>query len=160
MQTATLKEATEKLGVSFNDPVQYQTLGNQAIIQIDLKLPPSQAADQANVSRNHDIEKSVKFLAQNNFEVEDGLDRIVWLRHGADDEIRLIEVNRNGFPTGRVEAFYFAPSEEVPFETYLSDITPKEWLKVLSGEIPLPEGWSLQDSKEFLRSEFEVVSVG
>jgi hypothetical protein len=65
-------------------------------------------------------------LAQNNFEVEDGLERIVWLKHGAGDEIRLI----------------------------------KEWQKVVSGEIPLPEGWSLQDSREFLRSEFEVASVG
>jgi hypothetical protein len=46
MQTATLKEATEKLGVSFNDLVQYQTLGNQAIIQIDLKISqPNQADD-------------------------------------------------------------------------------------------------------------------
>jgi hypothetical protein len=160
MQTATLKEATEKLGVSLSDMVRYHTLGNQATIEIDLKLPPSQAANHAPVKKNHDIEKAVKFLAQNNFEVEDGLDRIVWLKHGAGDEIRLIEVNRNGFPTGRVEAFYFAPSEEVPFETYLSDITPKEWQKVVSGEIPLPEGWSLQDSREFLRSEFEVDSVG
>jgi hypothetical protein len=45
MQTATLKEATEKLGVSFNDLVQYQTLGNQAIIQIDLKISQPAKAD-------------------------------------------------------------------------------------------------------------------
>jgi len=39
MQTATLKEATEKLGVSLNDMVHYQMLGNRAIIQIDLNIP-------------------------------------------------------------------------------------------------------------------------
>ena len=159
MQTMTLKKAAEELGLSLEDLVFYRKLGNKAFIEIDLKLPLSQAADHAPINQNHDIEKAVKFLAQNNFEVEDGLDRIVWLKHGAGDEIRLIEVNRNGFPTGRVEAFYFAPSEEVPFEAYLSDITPKEWLKILSGEIPLPEGWSLEESREFLRSEFEVASV-
>ena len=45
MQTATLKEATEKLGVSLSDLVQYQTLGNQAIIQIDLNIPQPNKAD-------------------------------------------------------------------------------------------------------------------
>jgi hypothetical protein len=112
------------------------------------------------MTENHNIEKAAAFLAQNNFEVEDGLERIVWLRHGAGDKLRLIEVNRNGFPTGRLEAYYFAPSEEVPFKTYLADVTPKEWQKILSGEIPLPEGWSLEGSREFLRSEFEAVNVG
>ena len=112
------------------------------------------------MTENHNLEKAVKFLAQNNFEVEDGLERIVWLPQSAGETIRLIEVNRNGFPVGRVEAFYFAPSEEVPFETYLADITPKEWQQVLSGQIPLPADWSLEGRKEFRRSEFEVASVG
>ncbi len=112
------------------------------------------------MAENHDIEKAVKFLAQNNFEVEDGLERIVWLRDGAGEKIRLLEVNRNGFPTGRIEAFYFAPFAEVPFKTYLADITPREWQQVLSGEIQLPKDWSLENRREFLRSEFEVESVG
>lgn len=105
------------------------------------------------------LEEAVNFLAQNNFEVEDGLERIVWLRQSAGEEIRLIEVNRNGFPIGRVEAFYFAPSAEVPFETYLADITPKEWQKILSGEIPLPKNWSLEGSMEFFPPEKETVTL-
>ncbi len=47
MQTATLKEATTKLGVSLDDVVRYQTLGNSAIIEIDLKLPQPAATDHA-----------------------------------------------------------------------------------------------------------------
>ncbi len=43
MQTATLKEATTKLGVGPDDMVRYQMLGNSAIIQIDLKLPQAAA---------------------------------------------------------------------------------------------------------------------
>lgn len=39
MTTATLKEATEKLGVSLDDMVHYQARGNRAIIEIDLKMP-------------------------------------------------------------------------------------------------------------------------
>ncbi len=105
------------------------------------------------------LEEAVNFLAQNKFAVEDGLERIVWLRQGAGEEIRLIEVNRNGFPVGRVEAFYFSPSEEVPFETYLADITPTEWQKILTGEIPLPKNWSLEGSVEFLPPEKETVTL-
>lgn len=45
MQTATLKEATEKLGVSLSDMVRYQTLGNSAIIQIDLNISLPANAD-------------------------------------------------------------------------------------------------------------------
>ncbi len=111
------------------------------------------------MTENHNLEKAVKFLVQDNFEAEDGLERIIWLRQGAGDKIRLIEVNRNGFPAGRIEAFYFAPSEEVPFKTYLADVTPEEWQRILSDQIPLPEGWSLEGSREFLRSEFEVANV-
>ncbi len=45
MQTATLKEATEKLGVSLDDMVQYQTLGNRAIIHIELNISLPNNAD-------------------------------------------------------------------------------------------------------------------
>jgi len=164
MQTATLKKATQELGVSPEDVVFYNKLGNKAFIEINLKLPASPATDgaetAAKIAENHDIETAVKFLAQDNFAVEDGLERIIWLREGAGEKIRLIEVNRNGFPTGRIEAFYFAPFAEVPFKTYLADVTPEEWRQILSGKIPLPEGWTLEESREFLRSEFEVTSVG
>jgi hypothetical protein len=51
MQTATLKEATEKLGVSLSDMVRYQTIGNQAIIQIDLKISQSNKADDSKPAR-------------------------------------------------------------------------------------------------------------
>jgi len=45
MQTATLKEVTAKLGVALDDMVRYQTLGNSAIIHIDLKLPETDATE-------------------------------------------------------------------------------------------------------------------
>jgi hypothetical protein len=47
MQTATLKEATEKLSVSLSDMVRYQTQGDQAIIQIDLKISQSNKVDNS-----------------------------------------------------------------------------------------------------------------
>jgi hypothetical protein len=47
MQTATLKEAAEKLGISLSAMVRYQTLGNQAIIQIDLKSSQPSKVDNS-----------------------------------------------------------------------------------------------------------------
>ncbi len=47
MQTATLKEAAEKLGVALSDMVRYYTRGNQAIIQIDLKISQPNKADNS-----------------------------------------------------------------------------------------------------------------
>ena len=45
MQTATLKEATEELGVSLDDTVHYQKVGTRAIIQIDLNISQPTRAD-------------------------------------------------------------------------------------------------------------------
>ena len=47
MQTATLRKATEDLGISLDDIVFYRTLGNKAIIEFDLKLPSAKAADNS-----------------------------------------------------------------------------------------------------------------
>jgi len=45
MQTVTLKEATEQLGVSLDDMVRVHTLGNFAIIHVDLNIPQPNNAD-------------------------------------------------------------------------------------------------------------------
>jgi len=45
MQTVTLKEATEQLGVSLDDMVHVHTLGNFAIIHIDLNISQPNNAD-------------------------------------------------------------------------------------------------------------------
>ena len=54
MQTATLKEATEKLGISLDDMVRYQTLGNSAIIHIDLNISLPANADNFKPARRRD----------------------------------------------------------------------------------------------------------
>jgi len=45
MQTVTLKEATEQLGVSLDDMVRVHTLGNFAIIHVDLNISLPNNAD-------------------------------------------------------------------------------------------------------------------
>jgi len=84
------------------------------------------------------IERVANQLARSHFEIEEAIDQIIWLRDGDEHEIRLIEVNRNTFPTGSVEVFYFAPSPDVPFPVRVADVTPQEWKQVQNGRICLP----------------------
>ncbi|MBM4464160.1 MAG: response regulator [Chloroflexi bacterium] len=95
----------------------------------------------------------VESLAQLHFEADDGIEQIIWVRSGDEKEIRLIEVNRTALPTESIQIFRFAPSEDVPFPTFIADIRPTEWERIQSGDIPLPEGWSLEETRVFRRSE-------
>lgn len=92
-------------------------------------------------------------LAQLDFEADDGIEQIIWVRSGDEKEIRLIEVNRTALPTESIQVFRFAPSEDVPFPTFIADVRPTEWERIQSGDIPLPEGWALEEAQIFRRSE-------
>ena len=95
----------------------------------------------------------VESLAQLHFEADDGIEQIIWVRSGDEKEIRLIEVNRTALPSESIQVFRFAPSEDVPFPIFIADVRPTEWERIQSGDIPLPEGWSLEEAREFRRSE-------
>jgi hypothetical protein len=93
---------------------------------------------------NQSLEEMVKRLAREHFEIEDGLERIIWFKDG-EEEIRLLEINRNTMPEGAVLTLYLRPTQERSLPVLLGDITPEEWEKVKSGAMSLPEGWSLQN---------------
>lgn len=103
------------------------------------------------MSDESQIEQVVSHLVRSHFEIEEAIDQIVWLRNGDEQEIHLIEVNRNTLPTGSVEVFYFAPSPDVPFPVRVADVTSQEWEQVQNGQIPLPGGWTLERASIFQR---------
>lgn len=98
-------------------------------------------------------EDFVESLAKLHFEVDEGVEQIVWFRGGEGKEIRLIEVNRTALPSDSIQVFRFAPSDEVPFPMFIADIRPSEWGRVQSEDIPLPEGWNIEDIEVFQRTE-------
>ncbi len=109
------------------------------------------------MSNNHrNLENIVEALVQEHFELDESLEKVVWIKSGKTPAIRLLEINPETPPTGEVLSFYFPPSDEIPCALYLAEIKPEEWLKVLQNEIPLPEGWSLENHQEFSR---EMVAV-
>jgi hypothetical protein len=99
------------------------------------------------------IEEIVRRMAREHFEIEEGIERIIWFKNGKQNEIHVIEVNRNTIPEGAILTFYLRPTQEIPVPIILGDITPEEWERVKRGSISLPEGWSLNDIEIFEREE-------
>jgi hypothetical protein len=104
------------------------------------------------MSQNHKaLESVVEKLVQERFDLDENLEKVMWINPDLTSEIRLIQITAETIPTGDVMSFYFAPSDEIPYPMFLAQVTPEEWQQVLRDEIPLPEEWSLENHKVFSR---------
>ncbi len=99
------------------------------------------------------LETIVRRLAHKYFAIEEGIERIIWLKDGLQEEVRLLEVNRDTLPAGKIMTFYYKPTLDFPLSLWLADATPEEWEKVKGGELLLPEWWSLRNAQIFERPE-------
>lgn len=98
-------------------------------------------------------EEIVRRLARWHFEIEEGIERIIWFKNGEKNEIHLLEVNRDTFPADEIWVSAHGPTTEYPVPIRLADITPVEWEKVKKGLIALPNGWSLDNAEIFERKD-------
>ena len=105
------------------------------------------------MSNQQKTESVVRQLVQSHFETETSIDEIIWFLDGENQEIHLIEINRETFPSGSVEVLYFSSTPDVPFPLRIADVTPQEWQRIQAGDISLPAGWSLGKMKRFARSK-------
>ena len=103
------------------------------------------------MSQNHSIGNTAEDLIKEQFELEPSLEQVVWIDSDKTAEIRLLEINPETPATGSVLAFYFPPYEEFLYATHIAEIRPEEWQKILRHEIPLPEGWTLDNYKVYSR---------
>jgi len=101
------------------------------------------------MSQNHNVISVAENLIQEHFDLEPNLEKIIWINPDKTTEIRLLEINSDTITTGMVQSFYFAPWEEIPYAMKIAEITPEEWQKILQAEIPLPEGWTLDNYKVY-----------
>jgi len=108
------------------------------------------------MSQNHNIVSAAEDLIQEHFELEPSLERVVWINSDKPAEIRLLEINPETPATGSVLSFYFPPDEDFPYAMKIAEIRPEEWQKILRNEIPLPNGWTLENYKIYSR---ETVTV-
>jgi len=98
------------------------------------------------------IAELVRQLTRSHFDIEEGVERIIWVKNGNPQDVRLIEINRDVIPAGDFYPFYFAPSADFPLPIHIADVTPDEWEQIQRGEIILPPEWSLQKTEVFERS--------
>jgi len=134
-------------------------------IEVDGKQNGSNGRKQISGNIRPQINATIRRLVRTYFEMEKCIDRIIWIKGAQDDdEVRLIAVNRNTFPTGSVMVFYFRESENFPLPRRLADVTPEEWAEIRAGKIPLPPGWSLKNAveldREVILTQEEKIDVG
>ena len=60
------------------------------------------------------------------------------------EPIKLLEVNATSVPAG-VVPIYFGPTKQTPFPSIIVAVTPEEFERIQSKELPLPDGWRLGD---------------
>ncbi len=88
-------------------------------------------------------------LASKHYEIEAGLTHIYWITSAREESskmepIKLLEVNENTVPSGIMPIqFGPSPASGVYYPSVIVEVTPYEFAKIRSGELRLPEGWSL-----------------
>ena len=87
------------------------------------------------------------------FKVEPELREVYLIkpRDAADEPIKLVEVNGATVATGSLELFAFILTDEVPYRTFIAQITPDELTEFKSHPEKLPTGWTLGDAERFTR---------
>ena len=91
-------------------------------------------------------------LAEKHYLLEAGMLRIFRLTAGAEAErneaepIKLLEVNESTIPAGIMPIqFGPAPALGVHYSSIILEVTPEEFDKIDSGELPLPAGWKIEE---------------
>ena len=96
-------------------------------------------------------------LMRYHFRVEPQLVTIYRIKSRDEDAegepIKLLEVNEATFPTGSIDAFAFAPTDDVPFPTVIAEVTLEEFAQIVRDPSQWPEGWDLGHADKFEREE-------
>lgn len=137
---------------------------NQRRIALQPQSQPAEMANTATLQEEdfipkkalsiQEIEDIVQRMVRDHFETEEFVERIIWFKSiDGEEEIHLLEVNRDTPPSGAVMLLYFGATEKFPLSARVADVTPDEWEKISRGEISLPSGWSLKNTVEFKREK-------
>lgn len=95
-------------------------------------------------------DEEAKELAKKHYQVEAGLTHVIRIGGTADVELRpnepikLLEVNENTIPAG-IMPIQFGPSPAagVHYSSVIVEVTPDEYERIRTGELRLPDGWTL-----------------
>jgi hypothetical protein len=95
-------------------------------------------------------DEEARELAEKHYQVEAGLTRVIRISRSAsveicpDEPIKLLEVNENTVPSGIMPIqFGPSPASGLDYPTVIVEVTPDEYEKIRTGELRLPDGWTL-----------------
>jgi len=97
------------------------------------------------------------WYAKQHLKTDPGIRSVHYLPTNAPDrEIRFVEVNEliGDRSDDTLEPLDFGVDREMDTQHMLLvlDVTPSQWDRIRAGELPLPEGWSLENSVPYRRS--------
>lgn len=92
-------------------------------------------------------------LAERHFAIEPELVRVLFLDIAPEDTITLLEISASTPASGSVDAFVFAPTDNVPYFTKIAEVTPEEYeeLRQDPSRFRLPKTWDLSKAIIFER---------
>lgn len=101
-----------------------------------------------------DRDRMARWYAEEHLKTDPGIREVYYLPANAGDrEIRLVEVN--GLLSDRnqdaLEPIDFGVDRglDTAHQLLVLDVTPAQWEQIASGDLRLPERWSLDDSVRF-----------
>ncbi len=101
-----------------------------------------------------DRDTLAQWYAKSHLETDPGVGPVLYLRHDAPDrEIRFVEVNkligdRNDDSLEPID-FGIDTGTENAHKLFVLDVTPAQWERIRSRQLPLPYEWSLDDALVF-----------
>ena len=103
-----------------------------------------------------DRDSMAKWYASQHLKVDPGVQKVLYLPKGSPDrDIRFLVVNEliAAMNVGALEPLDFGvdTGAEAEHKLLVLDVTPGQWQAVSRGEIPLPQGWTLDDAVVFDR---------
>ena len=95
-------------------------------------------------------DEAVRELVEWHYEVDPNMTEVIRLFSPNEEyprePIKFLEVSPDTPASGNVMTFTFGGTEESPYNMQIAVVTPKEMEQVRRGEMPLPKGWSLENS--------------
>jgi hypothetical protein len=89
-------------------------------------------------------------LVSKHYEVEEGLTHVYWITSPSEnasnpmEPIKLLEVNENTVPSGILPLqFGPSPASGIDYPSVIVEVTPGEFARIRSGQLGLPNGWTL-----------------
>ena len=101
-----------------------------------------------------DVDEMARWYATQHLRTDPGVREIYYLPKGAPDrEIRFIEVNTMivEMKDASVDPVDFGVDRgaEAKHKLFVIDVTPGQWEAIHEGDLPLPEGWNLEEAIAF-----------